>query len=218
MGKPLMGRYRAVIVDTEHPDGLMMARAQLLGFWDGVSVDDVPWAEYHLPIGGGFVPCQKGDLVWVEFPYNGDSRRPMITGAAQDAPAGKPNLPPEAWGGAGAYEPPRKEGQPPAPPITPTKDLVYKRNGLLERRTAGGGWSVTHTATGTEISFNDAGEILISGAKNIVVDGADDVTVKAGKNMRFEAKEAMQFKAGQGFEIEAGAEFKLKAAGVDVEC
>ncbi len=218
MGKPLMGSYRAAIVDTVHPQGLMMARVQLQGLWDGVDVSSCPWAEYALPVGGGFVPGKKGDLVWVDFPYGGDSRRPRITCAAQDAPGGKPNLPPEAWGGPGAYQPKRSEGQPPAPPITPTEDNVSNRNGLLERRTAGGGWSVTHTVSGTEISFNDSGQILISGAKEIHIEGTNDVTIKTAKSMKLEALESFGIKAGQEINIEAGGEFKLKCAGVDVKC
>lgn len=203
-----------------------MARVRVEGLWDALQVEACPWAEYLLPVGLTFVPSQTGDLVWVDFPYGGDSRLPRITGSAQYAPAGKPNLPPEAWNGEGAYEPPRTEGQPPADPITPTKDYTYHRNGLLERRTAGGGVSFTHVASGTEIGFNDAGQILLRGAKEIHIEGTNDVTIKTAKSMTLEALDKVSMKAGQGFSIEAGGAmtieaggaFSLTAAGVDVTC
>ncbi|HBK0767168.1 TPA: baseplate protein, partial [Escherichia coli] len=96
-------KRRAQIVGTVHPAGLMRAQVRVLPDWNGVPDDDLPWAEYQLPIGNAFVPTVKGDLVWVEFPYldvNGriDTRRPMIVGAAQDAPGGIPNVAPEASG------------------------------------------------------------------------------------------------------------------------
>ncbi|WP_275371901.1 hypothetical protein [Xenorhabdus bovienii] len=115
MSNAIYGSHRAIIVATEHPAGLMKAKVRLLSLWDGVPDDTLPWAEYRLSIGGAFTPAVKGDLVWVEFPYGGDSRYPMITGAAQDAPNGIPNVAPEASGQSGTYEPPAIEGAPPYP-------------------------------------------------------------------------------------------------------
>lgn len=210
--------YRAVVVDTVHPQGLMMARVKLQGLWDDVPDDQCPWAEYLLPIGGGFVPTQKGDLVWIDFPYHGDTRRPRIVGAAQLALKGKPNVPPESWAGDGAYEPPRGDGQPPAPPMSPTEDYVYKRCGLLERRTAGGGWSVTHTPTGTEVGINDAGQVVIIGAKDVYVESATGVTIKTAAGVKMEAQEGVSIKAGAGVSIEAGGSVDINCSGVNVTC
>lgn len=75
-------------------------------------------------VGGAFASCIVGDLVWVDFPYEGDSRRPRITAAGQDAPNGQPNVPSESWGGAGAYQPPEIEGAPPLHELKPTEDYV----------------------------------------------------------------------------------------------
>lgn len=213
----MTAQYRAKVISIEHPGGLMMAQVKVMGLWDGIPNDDCPWAEYLLPVGGSFVPCSPGDLVWVDFPYGGDSRLPRIVGAAQDAPGGKPNVPPESWNGPGAYKPERKDGQPPAPPITPTKDFVFKRNGLLERRTAGGGWSITHTLSGTELGINDSGQVTILSAKNVYVEGTEDITVKTAKSINLNALLDIVMKAGGKVSIEADGKVSILCAGLDVD-
>lgn len=123
-------KRRAQIVGTVHPAGLMRAQVRVLPDWNGVPDDDLPWAEYLLPIGNAFVPTVKGDLVWVEFPYldvNGriDTRRPMIVGAAQDAPGGIPNVAPEASGKGNGWTPPEVDGAPPRPKSQQRKTSLF---------------------------------------------------------------------------------------------
>mgnify|MGYP000418643295 CR=1 FL=1 len=81
---------RAKVENVDHPDGLLKCQVRLVGLWDGVPLDALPWAEYHLPVGarfndGDFKPCQVGDYVWVRFD-EGDSRYPIITGSCYFAP------------------------------------------------------------------------------------------------------------------------------------
>lgn len=195
MSNAISGKKRALIVATEHPEGLMKAKVRLLSLWDGLPEDALPWAEYHLPVGGAFAPSIVGDLVWVEFPYDGDSRYPMITGAAQDAPNGVPNVAPEASGQGGAYQPPAIEGAPPRPILTPTKDFVEKRNKLLIIRSAGGGASITNTETGTSIGMNEAGDVFH------IVKGDYFLNVTGAIKMKSTGKITME--SGSGFDAKA---------------
>jgi len=201
----IIGKRRAKIVSTVHQGGMMKAQIRLMHEWDDMPDSALPWAEYLLPIGGGFVPTIAGDLVWVEFPYEGDSRRPMIIGAAQDWPGGVPNVPPEASGQGGQYTPPDVEGAPPAPKLNSTKDAVLKRNGLLEVRSVGGGYAITRIDDGSTIGMNEAGQsymisssdAFISAGGKVTLVAASDVDVKAAGNMDFTAGGKISFKSAQ---------------------
>jgi hypothetical protein len=199
---------RAKITNTIDPDKLMRAQIKLVGTWDAVPDEACPWAEYLLPIGGAFVPCKVGDYVWVEFPYNGDTRRPLIVGAAQDAPGGTPNVPPESWGGPG-YQPPAVEGAPDVSPNTPTEDFVYNRNGLLEHRSPNGSWSVTHMASNTTMGMNDTGQIYIITTQNAFIQADGGMKLKSGSDLDLEAAGNINLKAGGMLSSKSAAvEFK----------
>lgn len=217
MNGKLAGSYRARVIDTKHPANLMMAKVRVDALWHGVPDAACPWAEYGLQIGGSFAPCKVGDLVWVDFPYEGDSRRPRITGACQDAPGGEPNVPPESWGGAGAYQAPEIEGSPPLRELNPTEDYVYKRNGLLEIRTGGGGWSVTHIASDTTMGMNENGQIYIISSQNVFVQGATGVKVKSGADLELEAAGNVIISAAGGVEVTAENNIQLSADAGNVE-
>ncbi|PHM51586.1 baseplate protein [Xenorhabdus hominickii] len=173
----------------------MKAQVRLLSLWDGIPDEVLPWAEYRLSIGGAFTPAVKGDLVWVEFPYGGDSRYPMITGAAQDAPNGIPNVAPEASGQGGAYEPPDVGGAPPLPALSPTKDFVYKRNHLLVIHTAGGGISITNMASGSCIGMNEAGDIFHHATGDFFLNVSGKTTITSQGEITFESAVGLKAKA-----------------------
>lgn len=199
----IKGKRRAVVIATVAKGNKMKAQVRVLGEWEGMGDASLPWAEYLLPIDRAFVPTIPGDLVWVEFPYEGDSRRPMIVGAAQDWAGGVPNVPPEASGVGELYQPPAKEGAPAAPALTPSADMVLNRDGVLIMRTAAGAYSVTRTADGTTIGFNEAGDVnimsegqtYVNATGNITIMTAGDVKVQTAGNASMEAAGTMSFKS-----------------------
>lgn len=191
-------KKRAVIVGTMHPKGLMRAQVRVTPDWEGVDDKDLPWAEYLMPIGNGFVPTIKGDLVWVEFPYidragNPDTRYPLIVGAAEAAPNGVPNVAPEASGQGSPYKPAKKDGVPARPSTSKTKDSVIHRNNLLEIKTAGGGYELTNTASGTSIGMNEAGQVYITGPEDMVVNIGGNLIFKVGGKVQMLAGGDLDF-------------------------
>jgi len=190
-----MSKRRAVIVGTRHPGGEMKSQIRLVPDWNGVPDSDLPWAEYVLPLNYAFTPSHAGDAVWVEFPYEGDLRRPLIVGAAQDAPAGVPNVAPEASGQGSAWAPDPVDGAPDRPSLSSSEDFVVHRNNLLEVRTAGGGYEIANTAAGSRIGMNEAGQIYIIGPSDFFVNAGGDLKFVAGGSIAFEAGGAMTGKA-----------------------
>lgn len=195
---------RGTVVTTVHPKSLMMARVRIDGLHDTVSENDLPWAERRLPDGGAFSPLLVGDRVWVEYPYSGDSRRPVIVGFAQDASGGIANVAPEASGKGDPYQPPAVDGAPDGPKLSATKDYVYKRNGLMEVRSSGGGWAMTHLGSGSTLGLNDSGQYyaMIQGDMFLFTSGG----VKHVVNGDYELEVTGKYKLTAGeVEITAGA-------------
>ncbi len=159
----LYGRYRAAVVNTVHPDGLYMVTVRVLELWDAIPDEDLPYAEFLLPLGakpshGHAVPVEKDDLVWVEFPRNGDTRYPLITGSVYYAPSYKSNLPDDVNGTP--YQHKRSTGEP-KPVKYNRKDDLYERWGLREQKSHTGGWQITHVASGTAIEITPDGQCVI---------------------------------------------------------
>ncbi|WP_254619025.1 bacteriophage T4 gp5 trimerisation domain-containing protein [Vibrio metschnikovii] len=159
----LYGRYRAAVVNTVHPDGLYMVAIRVLDQWDAIPDEDLPYAEFLLPLGakpshGHAVPVEEGDLVWVEFPRNGDTRYPLITGSVYHAPSYKSNLPDDV--NNIPYQHKRSSGEP-TPEAYDRKDDLYERWGLREQKSHTGGWQITHVASGTAIEITQHGQCII---------------------------------------------------------
>lgn len=225
----LFGSYPAQVVNTEHPDGLYMVSVRVLGLWDSVPDKDLPYAEFLLPLGakpehGHAVPVEPQDLVWVEFPRNGDTRYPLITGSVYHAPSYQSNLPKEVNGQA--YETKRSPNEP-TPPAYDRKDDLYERWGLREHKTHAGGWSITHVATGSAVEITPDGQVVIHvegdsfqsatgkhlgqfGTLDILVKG--DASVKCDGNGKLESKGDMDIKSGGNMNLDAKGELMFKGS------
>lgn len=192
----MQGDWRATVVNITHPQGQMKAQVRVNGMMEGIPDAALPWAEYLLPIGYEFIPCNVGDLVWVDFPYNGDTRRPRIKGAAMDWAQTKPNTAPEANGKGTAYAPDTVKDRPAAPKYTPTRDRVLSRNGILEVRTVGGGYMINNMARHASVGFNEAGDIVISTTAGVFIhsggpmmlDSVGDMTLRTEGKMLLHSK------------------------------
>ncbi|QFT40103.1 hypothetical protein GGC03_27270 (plasmid) [Vibrio sp. THAF191c] len=206
----LYGRYQAQVVNVVHPEKLYMVSVRLLALWDAIPDEDLPYAEFMLPLGakpehGHAVPVEKGDLVWVEFPRNGDTRYPLITGSVYHAPNYQSNLPKEVNGIA--YEPKRSSGEP-TPPAYDRKDDLYERFGLREMKTHAGGWSITHVKSGTAIEILPDGQCVIHTEgkqyrsatdnlnerfdKDVIINVGGGRTLQIGKDLRINAKNIIE--------------------------
>lgn len=186
----LLGKYKAVAGKTEYTNEQILTQVKLVTLWDNIPEESLPWAEYQMPIGAVFVPAKVGDLVWVEFPQEGDSRYPLITGACMVSPKGMPNIPAEASGKGTPYQQAKVDGAPALSAVTPMADIVGRRNGLLEQRSEKGGIMFTHEKSGTRLGFNDEGELFFYAAKNmhffsggtIIMEAKGDYTHKAANH------------------------------------
>jgi len=165
------GEYVSQVVNLDDPKRMMRVQVRVFDIFDDVPVADLPWATYRLPLGvrpsdGGLVPVKVGDLVWVDFPFNGDTRRPRITGGVHHAPEGNPNMPPEAWAGPGQFEHKRTPNEPtPAAPVY-HEDIVFQQNGVLVQITKPGAARITNLASGTAAEIAPDGDVIIHCEKN----------------------------------------------------
>ncbi|HHG3329130.1 TPA: phage baseplate assembly protein V [Vibrio parahaemolyticus] len=184
----MYGRYRAEVVNTEHPQGLYMVSVRVLGLWDEIADEALPYAEFELPLGakpsrGHVVPVEEGDFVWVEFPRNGDTRYPLITGSVYHAPEYKSNLPDDVNGEA--YQHKRSAGEP-EPAAYDRKDDLYERFGLREQKSHTGGWQITHVASGTAIEITPLGECVIHTEGNQWRSGTGNLTEQFAKDVKLD--------------------------------
>lgn len=193
----LQGKYRATVISVDDPSNLMRTKIRVDELMKGVPEGNLPWAECMLPSANAFNPFVAGNLVWVEFPYDGDSRRPLIVGFAQDATSGSPNVAAEASGKGTAYTAPDVEGAPEAATTTAKKDYVYQRFGFMEVRNAKGGWSVTNTTTGATLGINDSGVPYLISQGEMFLYSVGNMVVKSGGNMDLTAAGTMTLTAAK---------------------
>ena len=169
MSNLILVQKRAKVESIDHPNGLLKCQVRLVGLWDGVPLEDLPWAEYEFPVGarpndGDFSPCQVGDYVWVRFD-EGDTRYPIITASCYFAPDKVANLPHEVFDGQEKHEHKRLDGQPvPAPPAK--EDRISTQHNLLIELTHEGAYRVTHKQSGTSWEITKDGEIVFHTEKD----------------------------------------------------
>ncbi|MGX9459455.1 phage baseplate assembly protein V (plasmid) [Photobacterium damselae subsp. damselae] len=208
--------YQAKVINTKHPEGLFMAKVRIMGLWDSIPEEDIPWAEFLLPLGakqgaGHHIPVEVEDIVWVDFPRLGDTRYPRITGSVYYAPDKKSYLPTDSSPGKGE----------PAQPALSLNDDVYERFGIQEYKTSKGAWGVVHMPTGTRIEISEAGIVIhaegnnstsTSGNKTEKVDG--ELTLKIQGPANVDAEE-LNFKSEGDVNFDAGGSFNVKATNAD---
>jgi len=180
--KKYTGEYIGTVISVEDPEHLMRVKVRVHPLFDGVPDSDLPWAEYRLPIGcrageGHFIPARVDDTVWVDFPHDGSSRRPRITGSVHYCPSGTPNLPPGSWAGD-AYVPERTSDEPmPAAIGYHDGAIVVEENGCLLEMAADASVRVTQKSSGTAIEIAANGMVTIHSAGNVNI--SSDGRIKA---------------------------------------
>ena len=177
-----LGQYRAKVVNNVHEKGWHMATVRLIGHWDDVKDEELPWAEYLLPLGarleqGQAMPVQKDDLVWVDFPQSGDTRYPRIVGSAYQVPEGEKHLPLDLF--EPTFEHKRADGEP-EPPTAQYGDAVTDLYGLLHQLTLNGDYCLTHKATGTAISIDANGNLILHSEVDSFKSSTGNTTEKVG--------------------------------------
>lgn len=222
--RKLYGSHRAIVTNTTHPQGHYKAQIRVLGLWDDMRNEDLPWAEPRLQLGtrenmGGAIPCGVGDLVWVEFDH-GDTRCPIITGGCLYAPGGVLNMPHEAFAGQQAHKHKRTAKQPKPEAATYYGNATLSLYGILVELTKEGALRFTHKSSGSAVELTSAGEIVLHGEKGVYqssagdtiqeVGGALKVTIKG--NAQLETEGDYSVKAAGNMSFEAGGSYSFKGA------
>jgi hypothetical protein len=190
------GEYPALVEAIAAVGEHLRPKVRVLGvFSDEVPVGDLPAAEFRLSVGaranaGLYMPVEVGDWVWVDFPYAGDTRRPRITGGMQFAPDDDLYLPHEAWGGAGQHAHLRAGAEPAGPVHAPGEDGILTLNGVTVEFNKEGSVSIIHRATGTEITIDKDGKLVLH--------GGEAVFVSSLKKMILLAMETIELDGGSG--------------------
>jgi len=185
----VFGEVPAQVVSVDDPEGMLRVQVRPVGiFPDDVPKSGLPWAEYRLPLGaraneGGFCPVKTGDWIWVDFPYQGDTRRPRITGSMHFAPGKVPDVPHEAFSGAQAHEHSRTGGQPAPDPSAYHEDVVFTQHGISIQVKRQGAVSVVHRATGSEIAIDKDGNIIIHGQGDLYASAEGNAEITVGGNV-----------------------------------
>lgn len=179
------GEYVSEVVSVDDPKHMMRVQVRVFDIFDDVPVADLPWATYRLPLGvrptdGGLVPVKVGDYVWVDFPFNGDTRRPRITGGVHHAPDGNPNMPPEAWDGPGQFAHKRTPDEPKPEAPGYHEDIVFQQNGVLVQLTKSGAARITNLASGTAAEIADDGSIVLHSENKILGSSPNRILFKVG--------------------------------------
>ncbi len=206
------GEHVGIVEDTADPKKLLRVRVRVFGvFTDKVPVDDLPWAEYKLPVGaslkrGTFTPVQKGDYVWVAFPFDGDTRRPIITGGVHHAPGSVPNLPHEVFVGPDAYKHKRVSGEPKPANHVYHEDEVSTLHGVTIERNKNGSYSVYQRSSGTELTITKEGHMILhvegdvyrSASGNSIVKITGDETETISGHQKTTAEQGIDHDGGSG--------------------
>lgn len=201
----LQGEYMGVVVSTADPNKRMRVQVRVNSLFDGWPDSDLPWATYRLPVGagvnkGGFIPVEVGDNVWVDFPFDGDTRRPRIVGSVHEMPDESPNIPHESWAGDSCYQHKRTGNEPKPDPAKYHEDVVLTYNNVLIEITKAGAFRATQKATGTGVE--------------IAVDGS--ITIHSENNIFGSAPNTLEIGIGQTAKVDIGQSMKLSVPALEI--
>lgn len=151
------GTVKSVAVD---PKKGLRIQVEIDPIFTGVSTDKLPYVTYKLPFGcrandGVFMPLQVGDKVWCDFPFDGDTRRPRVTGVVHEFPDDKPKAPDDAWNGDGKVD----------DDATYHEDFVWKQHNVISKVRKNGEVLIQQIQTGTNIRIETDGSISITTSK-----------------------------------------------------
>jgi len=187
------GEYIGKVEALDDPKNLLRVRVRVYSvFTDDVPVTDLPWAEYRLPVGsrfndGFFIPADVGDLVWVKFPYDGDTRRPVIIGSAHYAPDGKPNFPHESWVGPNVFAH-KRHGWEPSPAIhNYHEDVVFTQHGASIELREDTSIAIIQRGTGSEIYIHPDGSIVIHGENTLSMSSTGEMRIHSDTHIQMTA-------------------------------
>jgi len=177
--KKTLDKFIGHVVNVEDEENLLRVQTRVYGPHSGISDDDLPWCEYGAPPGnrydnGTFIHVEPGDYVWVDFPYDGDVRRPRLLGSVHYCPDGEPNFPHEAWLGPDAVEHKRILWEPPPAGREYFLNNVFSQFGLVVEIVQDS-IIVTQKKTGTAIEITPDGDITLHSEKNIFMTAQEHI-------------------------------------------
>ena len=179
--KRFTGEYIGIVESIDDPKNLMRVQVRVKGvFTDDVEAADLPWATYKLPIGfrpndGMFTPVDVGDYVWVDFPFDSDTRRPRITGSVHFCPGETPNFPDDAWEGPDAVIARRTGDEPePGEQAAYHTPCVYKQHGISTEIRPDGTYRVTQVSSGTNLEITPDGAVVVHAVGNLYLSTEQD--------------------------------------------
>ena len=185
-----MSEYPAQVVSVDDPEKLCRVQVRILGMFEGVPDNDLPWATYRLPVGAGsnrgdFSPCFKDDYVWVDFPFSShgeiDTRSPRITASMHNSANGTPNLPKESLGKGYNHKHSSYKS-----PYHGSKVSTY--HGSTIEQCPNGSVRVFSHGSGSLVEINgENGNVLVYGASDIDIRSDSDISMSAARNIDIKA-------------------------------
>lgn len=156
--------FTGIIKDIDDPKGLNRVKVHCLGFYDGVSTDDLPWATVVMPVtnaaikgNGGNHHLEEGSWVVGFFRDGPSAQDPMVIGSIATQTDGTKDLPEQAS----------------------VENKVYKSKAghLIELDNTSGAEriNIQHTS-GTTINVSSDGTVFIN-SSNTTVDITGNTTI-----------------------------------------
>jgi uncharacterized protein involved in type VI secretion and phage assembly len=214
--KPVTDKHIAQVVSIDDVEQFLRVKVRIQDMHpETVSDDDLPWAEYGPPPGnrgdcGTFIHIEEDDYVWVDFPHDGDIRRPRVIGSVhfcpptEENPKGAPNFPHEAWQGPGAVEHKRIIAPMPGPREYGQIN-VFSEHGVVVEVRGDKSIIITQKHTKSAIEITKDGDITLHSEKDIYIEAEQNITMFAKQNINISAGMAGSFVALRSLLLSGGS-------------